>query len=290
MLHDQIVGMALTRFKWVNLPSTCDERYLEVTLLSQGIATIARPVKQVGSLTAAGSWRSLMVSGWEQAPDMYGNPVKWRALGMNGYSFPVTLDNGVYVWDNHQRTPIFDRIDLWSRELVDILRTMQQNRVHQKIPLIITGAQEKQLDKINYLKQVAGGEVAIIAADGFNDVEIKAITDDVPYIGEQLFVQYQNVWNEIYHALGVSHLTEKAERLTNDEIATQQDPSDLIALDELQSRRAACDLLNRKFEDFIEKPLQVVWRQDNETDNYDFAHNKTEQLEVQNGREPEQQI
>lgn len=283
MLHDEIVGMALTRFKWINLPEGCDERYLEMTLLSQGIATIARPLKTIGDMEIAGTWRSLMVSGWEQAPDMYGNPTRWQALGMNGYTFRVSPVNGYFVWDNHQRTPIFDRIDLWARELVDILRTMQQNRVHQKIPMIITGAQEKQLDKINYLKQVAGGELAVIANDDFSSVDVKAITDDVPYIGVELFEQYKNVWMEIYRGLGIDNLTEKAERLTNDEIAAQAEPSDLLALDELECRRAACRYLNKHFDEFAAKPLDVVWRQDNNSDNYNVLHNVKDFKEMEGG-------
>ena len=29
MLRNEIIAMALSRYKWVNLPDTCDERYLE---------------------------------------------------------------------------------------------------------------------------------------------------------------------------------------------------------------------------------------------------------------------
>ena len=43
MFRQQIIDLALTRFRWVNLPPTCDSRYLEWTLLFQGCATIAHP-------------------------------------------------------------------------------------------------------------------------------------------------------------------------------------------------------------------------------------------------------
>ena len=59
MYRNWIYAIALTRFKWVNLPPTCNERYLEWTLLNQGVATIAFPKKQPGvfysTITAHGS-------------------------------------------------------------------------------------------------------------------------------------------------------------------------------------------------------------------------------------------
>ena len=36
MFRAEMLGMCLNRFKWVNLPKTCNERYLELTLLVQG--------------------------------------------------------------------------------------------------------------------------------------------------------------------------------------------------------------------------------------------------------------
>ena len=44
----QIMALALNRYKWINLPPTCDERYLEMILLTQGLASIAFPRKQPG--------------------------------------------------------------------------------------------------------------------------------------------------------------------------------------------------------------------------------------------------
>ena len=276
MFQTQILDMALTRYRWVNLPDTCDERFLELTLLFQGIATVAKPY----SGEHADEWLSLQVGGWKDKPDIYGNPSRWSALGVNGYSFNVTPDNGFYAWENHLRTPIQDRIDLWARELVDIIRTMQQNRVHQKLPLIIFGPQEKKLDLTNYVKQVGGGEVMILASDGIQNLQATTLTppNATPFIGEQLFSNYQNVWNQIYAGLGIGNLPFKAERRIEDEVTSQTDPTDLIALDGLTCRRRMCDYLNAHFAEFEEKPLNVVWRQDNETANYNTLHNLEELL------------
>ena len=256
MFKNQVLNMVLTRYHWINLPQTCDERFLEWTLYTEGIATIARP----RSGAHANQWLSLTMGGWDSVPDMYGNPSKWCALGVNGYSFNVNKSNGYYCWDNHLRAPLNDRVDLWCRELVDIVRTMQQNRVHQKTPMIISGVQEKRLDMTNLAKQVGGGELIVLATDGIQDI-----------------------WTQIYGALGIGNLPFKAERQIEDEVNSQQDPTDLIALDGLTERRKMCEYLNTHFTDFAEKPLDVVWRSDNETANYNITHNLQKLFELNNG-------
>lgn len=271
MLRQQVESLALTRYHWINLPETCNERYLEMTLFYQGMATIAKPRSGKG----ANKWLSLQMSGWENGIDIYGNPRIWRALAVNGYQFNVTPKNGYFVFDNCLQFPQFDRIDLWVRELVDIVKTMQQNRVHQKTPLLITGPQTKRLDMTNIVKQIGGGEVAIIASDGINEMQFKPLSQPnaVPFIGEELWGNYLNIWNQIYAGLGIGNLPFKAERRIEDEVESQSDPTDLIALDGLTCRRRLCDYLNANFPEFKEKPLQVVWRADNISKNYNTINN-----------------
>lgn len=281
MLRTQILDMAITRYHWVNLPLTCDERFLELTLFTQGMATLVKP----RSGKFADSWLSLQLSGWQSSPDIYGNPSAWRALGVNGYSCNVTPSNGYFCWDNHMRQPLLDRVDIWARELVDIIRTMQQNRSHQKIPMIISGLQEKRLDLTNYAKQVAGGELIVLTTNGIDNIDVRALKTDVPFIGNDLWQNYLNIWNQIYGALGIGNLPFKAERQIEDEIQSQQDPTDLTALDGLTERRRMCDYLNRAFPEFHDKPLNVVWRSDNVTSNFNVTHNLAKMLELQNGED-----
>lgn len=279
MFRNQILDMALTRYQWVNLPLTCDERFLELTLYTQGIATIARP----RSGKHAGKWLSLQCGGWRSNPDMYGNPSAWTALGLNGYQFNVNIQNGYFCWDNHLHTPLSDRIDLWCRELVDIIRTMQQNRVHQKVPMIISGVQEKRLDITNYAKQIGGGELIVLTTNGIENINVQALSTNVPFIGNELWSNYLNIWNQIYGALGIGNLPFKAERRIEDEVDSQQDPTDLIALDGLTERRRMCNVLNRSFADFKQKPLNVVWRTDNATRNYNALHDLNKILNLNEG-------
>ena len=62
--EDQLMAIAMSRFEWRGLPDTCDTRYLEWCLLTEGCATLA---------VSNGSLYSLMAV-QQGAPNMYDNP------------------------------------------------------------------------------------------------------------------------------------------------------------------------------------------------------------------------
>lgn len=65
----------------------------------------------------------------------------------------------------------------------------------------------------------------------------------------------------------------KMERQTADEINDYGEPTDLRALSELEERRAACDILNTRFARYLDAPVEVVWNQDNISQNYNYMTN-----------------
>lgn len=274
--RQQIIKLAMNRFKWVNLPKTCNERYLEGTLLFQGCATIAFPKSQ------RGIFYSTQVSQMSP-PNIYDNPTKWYSIGNNGWRFKASPMSGVIVWDNRTRYPMMNMIDVWAQELTDIRRTMQINRMHLKTPYIIECAPEQENQATNLYKQISGGEPAIIATNGLESMKINAIKTDVPFMGAELTAAEQNTWAQIYQTLGIQNLTFKAERMVQDEVNKRDEPSDLIALDGLNCRREACDHLNTMFANYLDDPIQCVWARDNRSDNYNFMHNIEDRLEVDNG-------
>lgn len=278
MYRQQIIKLAMSRFKWVNLPKTCDERYLEMILLFQGIATISFPKKQ------RGIFYSTQVAQMSP-PNVYDNPTRWISIGNNGWRFSCNNSNGVIVWDNRARYPLMQMIDMWARELVDIRRTKQLNRMHVKTPYLIKCRPEQEQQAVDIYKQMSGGEPAIITTDGIGNIDIDVIKTDVPFLGAELTQEELNTWQQIYQTLGIQNLTYKAERMVQDEVNKRDEPSDLMALDSLNCRREACDKLNERFERYLEAPITCVWAKDNLSDNYNFLANMKEQVEVDNGVE-----
>lgn len=273
MFRAQIIGLALNRVKWINLPKTCDERFLEMTLLLQGCASIAFPKKMPGQFY---STQLAQVS----RPNIYDNPVQWRAIGNNGFNFEANWSQGVVVWDNRCRYPLLEKIEIWARELVDIMRTKQLNRFNYKMPFIFSVPQEMQDQAVNLFKQVAGGEPAVIGTPMVQQMKPEVWQTGVEFIGEPLTAEMETVWNEIYQVLGIANQTFKMERVIEDEVRAHQEPSNFARLDYLQCRREAADKLNERFGELLydeNKPfngfIKPVWNYDNLSENYDFTHN-----------------
>ena len=258
-LRAQAIGLALNRFRYDGLPDTCDVRYLEMQLLFKGCATIAQP---------AGNdrfWVTLQAC-QDGRYNMYGDPSHWRAIGENGTSFACDNRNAVMIWDNSYRYPVMQQIDVWCRELADVIRTKQINRMHVKTPLIIETPQEQEQQAINLYKQIAGGEPAVIATRGIESIQLKVHDMGVSYLGEELSAEERNIWSRIYLILGIDNATAKAERMVAEEIKSYKAPTEIQRLDYLECRRRAFDKFNRRFG----FDVKVVQNDDTFSDTYNY--------------------
>lgn len=268
MFQNDLIELALSRFRWVSLPETCNERYLEWVLLTEGSATLAYP-----SLT---SETLLSLKSVQQgAPNMYDEPRSWRALGATGKTnFMCNWTNGVWIWENSTRYPLMVKINIWARELADIMRTKQINRYHMRMPLVITGPQDRAFDVQNFYKNIANGEPFVLAYDNFSDIQTSATMPERAreYIGDKLQAEWSNTWDAIYRELGIDSMPFKEERMIEDEVNSTMQPTELARLSPLTTRRAACDKLNARFGSRLAAPITVVWARDNITDNYDLRH------------------
>lgn len=268
MFQNDLIELALSRFRWVNLPETCNERYLEWVLLTEGAATLAYP-----SLTSETLLSLKCVQ--QGAPNMYDEPRSWRALGATGKTnFMCNWTNGVWIWENSTRYPLTVKINIWARELTDILRTKQINRFHMRMPFVIKGPQDRAYDVQNFYKNIANGDPFVLTYDNFSDIETSATMPEraKEFIGDKLDADWRNTWDAIYRELGIDSMPFKEERMIEDEVNSTMQPTELARLSPLTTRRAACDKLNARFGDRLAEPITVVWARDNITDNYDLRH------------------
>lgn len=269
MFQNDLIELALSRFRWVNLPETCNERFLETVLLYEGAATLAFPGMESGTLLSLKAVQ-------QGAPNMYDEPRAWRALGVSGRTdFMCNWKTGVWIWENSTRFPLMVKINIWARELADIMRTKQINRFHMRLPFVLTAPQDRMFDLQNFYKSIANGEPFVLGYDTFDDLKTLTVMPErgKEYIGDKLQEDWANTWDSIYRELGIDSMPFKQERMIEDEVNSTMQPTELARLSPLNTRRVACDKLNARFGDRLpDGPVSVVWARDNLTDNYDIRH------------------
>lgn len=268
---NQVFQLAIARFEWRGLPATVDPIWLERTLLCKGVATIAQPLKG----RKRGLWYAAkMVTDGEL--NVYDRPSRWIAYSRELLRFKVTPKNGVIVYDNDTRTPVLDAIDLAVRELVDIQKTKQVNRFHQKVPYILVTDPDTELSADNLLLNIMSGNPATIANRGITNIETYQLQTQVPYLGAELTAAEQNVWNRIYTLLGIANVTYKSERMIEDEVRSMSEPATMMALSGLIERRRAADMLT----DLTGHEVNVIWRRDNLSENVNALENVKEATKI----------
>lgn len=264
---DILLALAVNRFRWTGLPETCDARYLEKQLHRTGIATLSfkkdEPTRIYTTLMA-------VIQG---ECNMYGLPVKWRAVGYDGITdYPVDDDNGVLCYYSYARICPWNALEIYARKMAHYERTEDVNLTNQMKPFIGIAPQEKKLELVNLLKQVQGGEPAILGDDGLLDLvnKVTVIDTKVPLITEELARSHQNVLNQALLYLGIPHLAfEKGERMIEDEARANTAPTNVMLLDCLNARREFAEKCNRKFG----LDIHVYFNDDYESYNFNYLHN-----------------
>lgn len=269
---DMLLAIAMNRFRWDGLPSTCDPRFLELQLHKTGIATICHAEK------TPDVWQSLMAMPQGDWND-YGIPIKWNAKGYTGNEYAVTPATGEMVYYSQTRLNPWSAIVQYATKLTHIQRTSDVNLMHQQKPWIMLMPQEKKMELVNLYKQAAGYEPVILG-----DSNNKALLDlnegncftldlKVPYIGKELTEQYQNVLNQYLLFMGVPHIMfEKSERMITEEATAGNSTTNIILKNCLDSRRWALKRLKEIAPDVF-GDAQVYLNDDWESYNYNYINN-----------------
>lgn len=273
VFRNEIMTLALNRFRWEGLPDTVDSEFLEWCLLMNGEASIAFPRSYPGMFLATRLAANAPLN-------IYRRPTKWQAVTDLGGHFECTPFNGAVVYDSQTRFPLMMTIEAYAQELADVYITKRVNRYHQRIPLVLRGPQDKELDIINIAKQVGGGEPMVIGVDSIADIEVEAITQKpAPFLGAELTDAERAIWARVFDALGIPNVIFKHERQITSEVEAQNEQTSIIRLGALRERRKAADELNRRFYEpneifpkLLERPISVVKAEDYESNVWNQLH------------------
>lgn len=238
--RDRLTELSLSMFEWKNLPDTVDPRFLEMTLFKDGYAVFFRD-EVMGFL-------ALQLAG--KGPfNVYRVPVNRRAYASNGYqNSDLTVDNSVIIYNNMLRTPSIRDVLIYSRRLWDLDRTIDINARAQKTPILLKGSEQQILTLKNVYMQYDGNTPVIYGDKNLDLSQITVLQTSAPYVADKLYELKTQIWNEALTALGISNVNiVKKERLVTDEVTRNQGGTIASRYSRLESRRQACEMINRMF-------------------------------------------
>jgi hypothetical protein len=237
--YNRLLELAINMYEWKNLPDSVDERFLELTLFSDGMAIFFRD-DILGELCL-----QCMIGG---ELDVYRIPIDRTAYATNGYRMRLNNQNSVIIFNNYTHTNSMLDVEMYSRRLYEIERTIDVNVKAQKTPLIIRATENQRLTMKNLFMQYDGNEPFIFGDNNLDMDAIKVIPTNAPYVADKLNILKRQIWNEALTYLGIENSnTEKKERLVSDEVNSNLGGVAAQRFCRLNSRRKAADQINKMF-------------------------------------------
>ena len=262
---DRLTELAISMFKWDNVPDTIDTRFLELTLFMNGNCVFFKD-EVIGYLALACASNGQF--------DVYRIPTRRRAYASNGYQKQLTKDDSVIIYNNMLHTNQVALIKRYAKMLYELDRIIMTNAKAQKTPILIQGSEPQRLTLKNLYMQYDGNQPFIFGDKNLDINSLKAINTEAPFVADKLYQLKTQMWNEVLTVLGISNLNiQKKERLVTDEAIRSNGGTIASRYSRLESRRYAVEQINRMFglnievsfrEDFREIEDEMVFESESE--------------------------
>lgn len=255
LYFDRLAELAISVFKWVNLPETCDERFLELTLAEKGYCLFF--YDEIMSFLAL----PCMIGG---RLNVYNIPIERRAYASNGYQNDKTEKDSVIIYNNQIHTNAWLMIENYAKRLWLLDQIIDINSNAQKTPVLLCGDEKQRLTLKNLYQKYDGNAPFIFGDNSLLDNTISCLKTDAPFVADKLYKLRTDIWNEALTYIGISNIAiQKKERLIKDEVERYNGGTVSSRFSRLAARKQACDRINRMFD----LNVDVVVREDIEQAN-----------------------
>lgn len=246
--YDRLMEMAISRFKWNNLPKSIDERFLELTLFGKGMCVFFKDEDlDVDNKIGEGSYLALntIIQG---RLNVYNLPIKRKAFATNGYTKDLDNTNSVIIYNSYLHKGAMKDIEIFAKQLYEIQSAITVNAKAQKTPIAILCDENERLTMVNLYKEYDGNAPFIFGSKNLDLSNIKAITTGAPYVADKLYDLKTQIWNEALTYLGISNINiVKKERLISDEVTRNLGGTMASRFSPLGMRQQACEDINDMF-------------------------------------------
>lgn len=232
--------IALSIFKWDNLPNGINERWIEKYLFDIGECMFFKdPI--LGFRVS----KSI-----DKGINVYNEPIDLEPES-TGLTEPKTYKNGidaVLIKNNDLSIPTLPTLQLYAYRLADLTRAQDVNITAQKTPILIITSDRQKLTMKNVFNQWSGNEPVIYGDKEMNIDGVKVLKTDAPIVFDKIQIQKHQLWNEVMTFLGVNNANQdKKERLVDDEVQANNEQVKICLDVMLKARQSACMDINRIF-------------------------------------------
>ena len=245
--------LAMSMFKWKELPDSIDARFLEYTLFYEGAAIFFKDKDLTernlskNEQEEGGTYLALqVVLGGDL--NVYRVPNNRKAYAVNTYNKQLTVEDSVIIWNNMLRLPEYGRMMFYAEKLAQIDRAIDVNVKGQRFPIAILCDENQRLTMKQVYKQYDGNEPFIFGDKSLDLSGIQVINTGSPYVADKLQQLKNNIWAEAMMCLGIPNSpSEKKERLVANEAKVSQGGTLASRSSRLEMRKRACDEINKMF-------------------------------------------
>lgn len=235
-----LYNIAITRFKWVNLPSEIDPVFLENMLFYYGRGAFFKD--DIADLFA------VMKVNESGTMDIYDHGNQRFAYSIN-YQKELEKDNSVLLYDSMSEYPTADIISMHAYSLAQMRISRDINIIANRTPVVVAGSTEQALTSRNVIKQIIDGIPFIHLKKGiYGNENVQALKTDAPVLFNELNTAMRWEMSDALTYLGVdSFYSDKKERAVSGETSGNNGEVEMNRNSCLIRRKRSCEQINKLF-------------------------------------------
>lgn len=234
---------AMSMFKWINLPSEIDERYLEMMLCQNGYVCFFKDQLVDGVDT----YMALQCSLGGRF-NIYNIPTQYHIYTANGYHTDRTAKDSVIIYNNILHTPTIPLLMYHAYNISNVERTIETNLNQLKRPYIFLVPENQRTTFQKLISDIKNNQDVIIGNKDLNLETVNTITTVTPNNTLDLYTLKKRYYYEALTDLGINNLVnDKKERLLVEEVASNEEDILLNRESMLFARKQACKYINEMF-------------------------------------------
>ena len=243
----RLLDIAISVFKWENLPKGVDSRFMEWWLLRNGCVLFFKDDGMLGSTDAPDGYACLPVT-ISGGFDLYGYPKDRRAYSINGYNRMFRDDDSVLVYNSQLRWPMFPTIRWYADRIANADLAMDMNIENQKTSKIAICDERTKLSMRNIANEYDDYVSWIFTTKNFDPSQVQTLDLSAPFVAADVMDVRNQIFNQALTYLGVENVnTDKKERLVAGEVYGGMGAVEAQRFTRLVARQQAADKINEMF-------------------------------------------